>query len=754
MTSAPALASAPRSADVPGERGSVILLSLTAFLSAFLLFQVQLIIAKYILPWWGGTPGVWATCMVFFQVLLLAGYAYAHWGSARQHSQQTRLHAALLTSMLAVMALLAIRWPSPITPGPSWKPSTPDFPAPHILLLLMASIGLPFFLLSATAPLTQLWLSKLRPGSSPYWLYALSNFGSLLGLLSYPFVVEPYTRLHTQAWMWSGGFALFVLACLGSMARVSKTTPWRAGAAGNPPSESRAATSSGFSMTEVTRSQRWLWFLLAACASVMLLATTNVITQEVAVIPFLWVAPLCIYLISFILCFESDRWYRRRLFHVLLIGASCLACYVLPRIVNVVSVPNQLMAFSAVLFVLCMVCHGELARLKPPPARLTSFYLTISAGGAAGGAFVSLLAPAIFPTFWEYNIGLVGCGILLLWVLWRDANSWLRAAPLRLAAVFAVALLAEAGYLADWARHEFRASIVTSRNFYGEFVVKDDRDNGPEYRANLLLHAGVTHGEQFRDPRYRHWPTTYYSEDSGVGIAIMNHPRRLNPDPKQQNLRIGVIGLGAGTIAAYGKAGDSIRFYEINPEVTRLSEGKNPVFTYLADSAAQISVVAGDARISLEREAANHELQNFDLLAVDAFNSDAIPVHLLTEEAFALYLKHLKPEGLLAIHISNGALNLAPVVEELGERFKLERAVFNSPTVGLFDSQAEWVILSRDKTFFQQPLIAARADQNVDFRPIPLWTDDYSNLFRLLKKRDRNQAIPVKAPPPGWIQAR
>ena len=249
---------------------------------------------------------MWATCMVFFQLLLLAGYAYAHWGSTQQQGKQARVHAALLISVLVVMALLAMRWPSPITPGANWKPSTPDYPAPHILLLLVASIGLPFFLLSATAPLTQLWLSKLRPGASPYWLYALSNFGSLLGLLSYPFVVEPYTRLHTQAWMWSGGFAVFALACLASMARTVKTVAGKPGVENNPKSE---GSSSSFSTTEVTRPQKWLWFLLAACASVMLLATTNVITQEVAVIPFLWVVPLCIYLVSFILCFESDRWY-------------------------------------------------------------------------------------------------------------------------------------------------------------------------------------------------------------------------------------------------------------------------------------------------------------------------------------------------------------------------------------------------------------------------------------------------------------
>src|SRR5437588_2315005 len=456
------------------------------------------------------------------------------------------------------MVLFALLWPSPITPGANWKPSNPEHPALRILLLLGMSVGLPFFLLSATAPLTQLWLTKLRPGASPYWLYALSNLGSLLGLLSYPFLIEPYTHLHTQSWMWSAGFAVFVLSCLASIYSVRRFAPSQS------PAISPAADTASAS---VPTSQKVTWFLLAAVASVMLLSTTNVITQEVAVIPLLWVLPLCIYLLSFILCFESNRWYRPRLFHLLFVVACWQACYVLPRMAGIIPVKTQLIVFIAVLFVVCMVCHGELVRLKPSSDRLTSFYLIISAGGAAGGIFVSLLAPMIFPTFWEYDIGLVGCGVLLLWLLWRNRASWLHAGPTWLTAaelllaptvplwwlatgasdlasnifryvyyptliivavvvlkdmlqigrgnsssfsrrwlpvICAAALLVEAGYLVSWARRQFAMSIANSRNFYGEFVINDFQGFGPEFHCHIMLHAQVRHGLQLLDSRYRH----------------------------------------------------------------------------------------------------------------------------------------------------------------------------------------------------------------------------------------------------------
>ena len=444
--------------------------------------------------------------------------------------------------------------------------------------------------------------------------------------------------------------------------------------------------------------------------------------------------------------------------------------------------------------------------------RLTSFYLIISAGGAAGGIFVSLLAPMIFPTFWEYDIGLVGCGVLLLWLLWRNRASWLHAGPpwltdaaLLLAAtvphwwlatgasdlasnifryvyyptliivavvvlkdmlqigrgnssgfsrrwlpvICAAALLVEAGYLVSWARRQFAMSIANSRNFYGEFVINDFQGFGPEFHCHIMLHAQVRHGLQLLDSRYRHSPTTYFSAASGVGAALLYHPHRLLPNPQQQALNIGVVGLGAGTIAAYGKPGDAIRYYEINPDVIRVSQGPKALFTYVDDSPARVSIVPGDGRLSLEHEANNNQLQNFDVLVVDAFNSDAIPVHLLTEEAFALYLKHLRPDGLLVIQISNDSLDLTPVVMGLADQFHLERARFSSRRHGYFVDAAQWIILSREKTFFQQPLVSQRIDPNVSFRPVPLWTDDYSNLFLVLKNRKVFGAGQRMLPNPG-----
>ncbi|HEV2113621.1 MAG TPA: hypothetical protein VGR50_05695, partial [Terriglobales bacterium] len=507
----------------------------------------------------------------------------------------------------------------------------------------------------------------------------------------------------------------------------------------------------------------------------------------------------------------SERWYRRRLFHFLFVIACWHACFVLPRMIGVIPVQIQLIVFSAVLFVLCMVCNGELVRLKPQPDRLTSFYLIISAGGAAGGVFVSLLAPLLFRSYWEYHIGLVGCGILLFWVLRRDRDSWLRSGPawltgaallgvallphwwlqlhppsaaIRYTYYLALALLAglvlmhlvrthrgnppllsrtwlataciaalmmEAGYLMFWAHKQFVGSIFSSRNFYGEFTINDDDDSGHQLRARIILHAQVRHGSQLLDPAYRRMATTYYSKGSGVGAALLYHPHRLRLDPQQQALKIGVIGLGAGTLAAYGRPGDSIRFYEINPDIIRVATGPEALFSYIGDSPAQTTVVPGDARLSLEQESNAGHLQNFDVLVVDAFNSDSIPVHLLTKQAFELYLKHLGPDGLLAIHATNYGLDLTPVVMGLAQNLHLEVARFTSPRPGHlpdpasedfvlprlrhFIADAQWIVLARDSAFFQQPEVVTRIDSDLSYSPVPLWTDDYSNLFLVLRKQ-------------------
>ena len=394
--------------------------ALTIFLSAFLLFQIQPLIGKAILPWFGGAPAVWTTCMLFFQLLLLGGYAYAHALASRLEPRaQRRVHVALLALALASLVLATVFWKSPILPGAFFKPSDPDSPVWRILAVLGVSVGLPYFLLATTGPLLQAWFARERPGVSPYRLYALSNAGSLLALVTYPFAVEPKMPLHSQAFAWAGGFALFAAG--------AAFCAWRFSATSGAPDGAIAASAEAEGADAAPgAARRFLWLGLSACASVMLLATTNQLCQEVAAMPFLWVVPLSLYLLSFILCFESDRIYRRGLFGPALalgIGASG---YVLNQGFSA-GLALQVATYLFTLFAVCMVCHGELARLKPGPRRLTAFYLMVAAGGALGGVLVAVAAPRVFDGYWEFHVGLLLAGLLAIAALYRDEGSWLRA---------------------------------------------------------------------------------------------------------------------------------------------------------------------------------------------------------------------------------------------------------------------------------------------------------------------------------------
>lgn len=749
----------------------------TIFLSAFLLFQVQLFLGKYILPWFGGVPAVWTTCMLFFQLLLLAGYAYAHWIAAHLSARAQRaLHLALLAAPLTVLALLYGSWGSPVLPDAGWKPHADQAPVGHIVRLLAAAVGLPFFVLSATGPLTQAWFSNRHPGRSPYRLYALSNLGSLLGLLSYPFAIEVWLPLRDQALLWAAGFLIFAVGMAACAMR-----------AGQAPGA--AAPGAGPAAAAAPRAIRFaLWFGLAACASVLLLATTNQMSQEIAVVPFLWMLPLCLYLLSFILCFDSERWYARGRYAPLLVLGLVLSAVVLEQgahthLVAQIAVP------ALTLFVACMVCHGELVRLKPAPRHLTAFYLTVTAGGAAGGLFVGIAAPALFPALWEYPIALWAVAALLLAMLVRDRASvlyhgaswpvyavavaaaltvlvavrdsllpalpeppgaWLFGAPLGITAaglwlhrlqrrdkprtarpgpavaagcaalgLFAVAL----GHLAY---RPLADSVYHSRNFYGMLQVVEERPADAAAHRYKLRHGRIIHGYQYRAAARRHQPTSYYGHDSGVGLAIVSHPRRA------QGLRIGVIGLGIGTLAAYGQRGDTLRFYEINPDVLRLAGVQATTFTYLRSSPARIEHALGDARIVLERELAHGRPGRFHILAVDAFSSDSIPIHLLTAEAVEVYLRHLDTQGVLAVHITNHFLDLKPVVRALAQRFELAYA-FVEAQEGNLTWGNTWALLSRQPSLLEAPAIARAAARDEERDKHILWTDDYSNLLGALK---------------------
>lgn len=754
--------------------------ALAIFVSAFLLFQVQLLLGKEVLPLFGGASAVWTVCVVVFQLLFLAGYGYSHglatWLPLRK---QVIVHGALLGVSAIFIAVLAYVRSAPIGPGSGWHLQPGANPTWTIAEFIISAIGLPFFLLSATSPMMQHWFALSWSKRVPYRLYALSNAGSLLGLLSYPFLVEPHVRLGAQRWAWAAGYGLFLVCFFFSARSATRSAASAALQKEFVPDLRPPAPPVGWSL-------RLLWIGLAACASVLFLATTNLICEDIAVSPFLWVLELSLYLLSFIVCFESDRWYRREIFYPLFAVTVAL--------VIVVSLPNasysfmmQLATYSALLFAGCVVCHGEVARTRPRPESLTAFYFCIAAGGAVGGIFVSLLAPWMFPNYWEYPLGVLGCIAVLLSVSVRDRSSWWytgRAslallilagaalltptvlAPLwkesaRLplstgayaAAVLAVAVafryamerraekavpapilvrnaarivlaLLTAGLLIPQKAALYHV-IATSRNFYGVLsVVRVDQEN---FRA--LRYGSTVHGFQYQDPQRARLATGYYGPASGANIVIRNWP--------QHPMRVGLVGMGVGTLAALARPGDVFRFYEINPAVYELSTGPHPYFTYLRDSPGRIEVVLGDARISLEREAQHGELQKFDVLVLDAFSSDAIPMHLLTHEAFSVYEEHLRgPASVIAVHISNQTLDFRPVLAGIAREFGFHALrVYPLLPTGPF-SQSEWILLSHDSASLSGKEIVQHGEPFPgETRPI-YWTDDYCDLLHVIRWQD------------------
>ena len=677
----------------------MILYALTIVVSAFLLFQVQPVIAKIILPWFGGSAAVWTTCLLFFQMVLLLGYLYAH-AIVRylKPRVQMLLHAGLLVVSAAVL---------PIYPSASWKPNAPDDPSLRILGLLAVTVGLPYFLLSTTGPLLQAWYARRYKGVIPYRLYALSNAGSMFALISYPVLFEPVFTTHEQSSMWSIAYLVFAALCA--------VTAFRSGTA--PVVETAADAEAAPKPRAV---QYWTWMGLAACASTLLLAITNHMSQNIAAIPFLWILPLAIYLLSFILCFEGSGWYRRTPYLQLFAVALGSMAYAMSTDQSG-NLPIKVMLplFAMGLFVCCMVCHGELARMKPHPRYLTHFYLMVSAGGALGGLLVGLVAPHLFRTFYEMPLGMAASAVLVVFVLKQDASlEWFRnfrqPAPL-LAAGLTVALIT---YLGMQIQQNDAGARVLVRNFYGGLKVADSSPAPSPTAVRSLTHGTINHGEEYLDPSRRDLPTTYYGPNTGIGVAIRDKQ-------KKGPIRVGVIGLGTGTISAYGRPGDDYRFYEINPLVPRLARTQ---FHFIGDSKAHVEIAMGDARLSLERE----QPENFDVLAVDAFSSDSIPVHLLTDQAMKLYFRHLKPEGILAVHISNRYLDLQPVIRGESEaEHKVARLVDtdDDDTQDVFG--ATWVLVIAPPATFDKEVL--NASTSLEVRNVRLWTDDFSNLYQILK---------------------
>ncbi len=688
----------------------------TLFLSAFLLFWIQPLLGKRLLPWFGGSPAVWTTCMLFFQVLLLAGYGYAHVLARRSHGTQTVLHALMLALSLATLPVLA---------ATAWKPASASHPLLRILGLLAVGVGFPYVMLAATTPLLQSWFGRSRPGASPYRLYALSNAGSLLAILAFPFLIEPSIPLRSQTWIWAGAYGLFAALCgwcaLGYV-RVARTSVSEGTGPMRAPAE-----------REPSVAQRTLWMLLPACSSLMLLSATNQLCLDVAAIPLLWVLPLGVYLLSFILCFHKPEWYVRPLFGILLAAGLAWSCDVL---LDGVFAPlgRQLASASLTLFAACMVCHGELVRIKPGTRHLTAYYGMIAAGGAVGALFVTLVAPVVFKGYWEYPAALLAAGGVVVAVAYVERTRFAyRGTSVRAWILLCVPLAVLAVTLGSYLELAMTGNLEMVRSFYGVLRVFETNRGDPRLHRVTLMHGRVQHGFQYQSAFRRNWPTSYYGPASGIGLALRYHPKRAEGS---KSLRIGVVGLGAGTLASYAQPGDTMRFYELNPDVVRLCR---KYFSYLTGSAAQAAIVLGDARISMQQENARGEDWRFDVLAVDAFSGDAIPVHLLTRECAEVYRSHLQPDGILALHVSSRYFDLTPVARGLAHGIPWERAeaslVSGARRVDEGIEASDWVLLTANAQFLRTAAVRrAIRPWTEDDRPTELWTDDYSNLFHLLRR--------------------
>lgn len=681
----------------------------TSFWGAYLLFQLEPLIGKFILPWFGGSPAVWITCMLFFQVFLLGGYAYAHFNLNRFSARrQSVLHLVLI-----FIALLTL----PVTPELSFKPDNSDQPTLDILILLANCVGLPYFILSTTSPLLQSWIVRINPYRSPYALYALSNFGSLLALLSYPFLFEPYFKLGQQTLGWTVGFVIYVMLC------AAVAWDFRRLAKANAIVAKPVALQGETRISErLSPALLWLfWLALPAATSTLLLAATNQLCQDVASVPFLWIVPLSLYVMSFIFCFARNDWYQRQIF----IPALFIAAIALVGLLyggGRFTLEAQVGIYSAGLFCCCMTCHGELYRLRPQPSRLTAYYLAISTGGAMGGVFVALLAPLLFPLYFEFHIGLFACCFLTLAAVAADSHLSDDKRRKPLLWLLAGGVLIWLGVnLANQAFQAASEKTRVSRNFYGVLRVEERDVDNPDLAKRVLRHGAIDHGFQFLAEEKQHLPTAYYGNESGVGLALTHFYR-------ESGRRIGLVGLGAGTVLTYGQANDYFRIYDINPSVVEMAQ---TYFTYLKNTAARYDMVVADARLALEREPP----QAFDILILDAFSGDAIPMHLLTEQALQLYLRHLRPDGVLAIHITNHYLDLRPLMSGMAQSAGLQYLLVQSPPSAdkLGQYRADWALFSHNRIFLLDPIFETAASAGASMAESVLWTDDFSNMFRLLK---------------------
>ncbi|HSU12502.1 fused MFS/spermidine synthase [Longimicrobium sp.] len=740
----PAAAPPPRAAH----RWVLVVFTASIFTSAFLLFLVQPMFSRFVLPLLGGTPAVWNTCMLFFQAALLGGYLYAHVGAQKLG---VRRQAAVHVVLLAVAALLL-----PISVAGA-APRGGQEPIAWLLLLMLTTVGLPFLVLSATGPMLQKWFAETgHPrAANPYWLYAASNLGSMLALLGYPFLMEPRLRLMEQSRAWAVGYG--VLAVLVVLSAVAL---WRLSPAADPASTVPAGAGASIdaaATTPVAARERLIWIGLAAIPSSLLLSVTTFITTDVAPVPLLWVVPLAIYLLSFTLAFAA----RPPLKHKWMLAAepffiaavSLLLMYGFTRRPMQV-IPMHLLA----LFVVAMVCHGELARRRPSVSHLTEFYLWIAVGGVLGGIFNVLVAPLVFTRTWEYPVVLTLACLARPWPTAPRTNRQMLMNLLRTAAfVFALLLVsrqdvpgippglqlplaaavmalvsAGLGRAPLWLALCIGTSLVirtafvlkseptllAHRSFYGRFAVL----NAPEMGGfHTLYHGSTLHGAQSMDPARRREPLTYYARGGPLGQLFAAKA------PEDGRRRVAVVGLGTGTLAAYSNAGEDWTFYEIDPGILKMASDRR-YFTYLSDSPARMRVVLGDARLSM----AHAPPHGYDMILVDAFNSDAIPVHLLTREALGVYLDKLAPGGIIMLHLSNRYLELESVVAALAKDRGVAARIGETNLRGFYISASSWAGVARSDADFG--VLRTEWRPAVNRRHVAPWTDDFSSILSVWGK--------------------
>ncbi|MCS5712724.1 fused MFS/spermidine synthase [Candidatus Berkiella aquae] len=678
----------------------MIAFSASIFLSAFLLFIIQPLLAKTLLPLFGGSPAVWLSNLVFYQTALLIGYAYAYFVTKLSRlSWQATVHFTLLAFSLLLL---------PITPATElslltwWQPLT-------IFAVLGSTLLIPVIVLSATSPLLQYWYYHSYHSDFPYRYYALSNLGSLLGLFAFPLLLEPFLGLKIQLTTWSIGYTLFTTACALCAFITFKQHQVI----------SKERTNN---KTKVPRLNIFSWLLLTALSSALLLTTTQVMMQNVIGLPLLWVIPLALYLISFIIVFYQPRlyvsWAWISLFFLLTAGIIYLPTH------HQLTLAIQVLAYTLLLFSGCMICHGELYRLKPDKQHLTFYYLMVALGGVLGGLFVNLVSPLIFNEWWDFYGALL---LILLYAIFvpmrQDLNilSNRIVMPLSLLAFFGIATL-----LIVNIKEAHREFIFVHRNFLGKFEIVERYKN--ENRHLLILRNGnILHGQQYLEAQKRSLPTTYYSQKSGLGVAI--DFLRYNIINTSQHLRIGAIGLGTGTIAALGHKGDFIRFYEIDPDIEKVA---NEYFYYLRDSAAKIEIDINDGRLALAKEL-HQGSQQYDLIVVDAFNGDAIPLHLLTKEALDIYLGHLKQNGILAFHISSRYVDLYPPLQALAAQMGLFSYLsYQPPSDDPWIAHSEWLLISRQSEIglflYNKNALSFR-----NVRMNDVWTDDFNYLLPIIR---------------------